>query len=158
MKLQQRLGLIAFPLLAATAGAQSQLDWLASYDGPLQAIDSSTACATDSNGAVYVAGATQATAGTPIHYDATLAKFSAAGALVWSNQYDLVGLDETLADIAISPSGDIYATGRAVNANSAELLLLKYSSTALCCGRAASTVRATCRKPDGGWPSIRTAT
>ena len=83
--------------------------WVRRYDGPGNAVDIASALAIDESGNIYVAGGSR---GTDLVDDFATIKYSASGDELCVLRYGSEGETYYLAsDIALDPSGGVYATG-----------------------------------------------
>ncbi|MFG0284186.1 MAG: SBBP repeat-containing protein [Phycisphaerales bacterium JB039] len=96
-------------LLVAPAAAQDLL-WTRQLG--TSAWDQSRAVAVDSEGNAYVSGSTRGSLGGPSagDYDAFLAKYDAAGALLWTRQLGTSADDGSYA-VAVDSAGNAYMSG-----------------------------------------------
>lgn len=93
---------------------QGQVEWTATYDGPMHYFDSAWAIALDDSGNVYVAGQA-ANEGLPYEPDdfATI-KYNAQGMQQWVALYDGPGHGQDRAvDVAVDGQGNVYVFGDA---------------------------------------------
>ncbi|MCC7012964.1 MAG: hypothetical protein IT454_10410 [Planctomycetes bacterium] len=123
-----RSATLAWSLVVAPALAQVQLDWSATHGGAANGYELPWSCAVDANGGLYVAGESQNSGGG---YDGLVVKFDAGGAMQWSRRFDGVGLNDSFREIAVSPSGDVYVTGRMGVETGVDAVLVKYSSSGI---------------------------
>jgi hypothetical protein len=104
-------------------------DWVQNYTGPNPSKLNSYgyALALAPSGYVYACGDTANLAGD---YDYTIVKYDAAtGALVWDRQFDGVyGLDESVYDVVLDSSENIYLAGISDTAGGHEYCTVKYDS------------------------------
>jgi uncharacterized delta-60 repeat protein len=94
------------------------LQWVASYNGPVNGSDSGVTIAVDSTGNVYVTGYSP---GSGTGYDFATVKYDSAGVEQWAARYNgtASGFDMGRA-IAVDPSGNVYVTGRSTETGSGD--------------------------------------
>ncbi len=93
--------------LAHSAPAQDQSQWVRQLGTPLD--DVATGVATDGDGNVYTAGFTNGSLGGPNKgslYDAWVARYSAAGALLWARQLGTSGTYVELGVVTLGVATD----------------------------------------------------
>jgi hypothetical protein len=110
-----------------------QLDWLATHDGPASQADFGRVCAVDASGNVYVGGRSyNPSVGfppPPPQADFETVKYSPAGSVSWVARRDGFGDEDSMLDIAVAPSGDVYVSGYSWNGTNIDTALIKYSSS-----------------------------
>jgi len=118
--------------LGSFAAAQSQLDWLSSYNWPSNDSDFGRFCAVDASGATYVVGQVYVqqigVPPPPPTADIGVTKFDVNGVRAWSTQVDPLGGQDFAYDIQVSPSGDIYVVGYASSTGAGIPALIKLDS------------------------------
>jgi hypothetical protein len=120
---------VAFSILFAgdaLARAQSNLEWLASYNAAAGLSDKAVKCAVDANGNVYACG-TSYFAAWPTR-DVETVKYSPAGVELWHRRFYDPGFVSDAGDIAVDSAGDVYVTCTTASSSSARLDLIKYKS------------------------------
>ena len=123
--------LSVFPLLILSAQLFSQpsYQWMRRYNSPADHHDYGGECAYDNAGNYYICGTTLIGGVTS---DITLLKYSSAGVLIWSRQYNgpSNSNDEPQGGISVDNSGNIYLAGFSYSSSSNyDYLLLKYNSS-----------------------------
>jgi hypothetical protein len=112
-------------IVVAKYDADTNLSWRRSYRPPGMTGASGSRLAVDTSGNVVVGG--MATDGTDS--DLVVAKWSAAGDLVWTAVRDGgSGLNDSLADVAVARNGSVYACGDIDGSDHA--IILRYSRDA----------------------------
>ena len=98
--------------------------WQKAWGGSV--VNQAFGVALDSNGHIYVTGATSYGAG---NLDVFLSKFDSAGSLLWQKTWGGSGQDRGLG-VAVDASGNIYVTGETASfgAGSFDVVLLKFNS------------------------------
>jgi uncharacterized delta-60 repeat protein len=83
--------------------------WTATYNGPVNAIDSARCIAVDGNTNVYVSGSST---GNGTGYDYATIKYSTAGVQQWVARYNGLGnSDDHAYGLAVDQNGNVYVTG-----------------------------------------------
>ncbi len=104
--------------------------WNVVYDGPQHESDKSNNMYVDGTGNVYITGKTDVDATWQVNDEAFTAKYSTAGALLWSKTYTGTtnGLDKGQF-VHVSAAGNVYVVGKLqVNGND-NVLAIKYNNT-----------------------------
>ena len=106
-------------------------EWVASYNGPANSVDSGLAIAVDGSGNVYVTGYTDDDA-YQTQVDYLTIKYNASGTEEWVARYDGGnGADFGIA-MAIDGSGNVYVTGQSTGINGGydrDYLTIKYDAS-----------------------------
>lgn len=99
--------------------------WTSFYDSPNSGIDGATAMTIDAGGNVYVAGSSYTSENG---YQFAIVKYDPHGNQMWAEIFPDSGRSYTYpAAIAVSISGNVYLTGRALSSN--DYLTIGYNST-----------------------------
>lgn len=108
------------------AGVQQ---WSIIYDGIAHESDKSFNMHVDGTGNVYLTGKTDVDATWQLNDEVFTAKYSTAGALLWSKTYTGVGsgLDKGQF-IHVSAAGNVYVVGKLQSAGNDNVLAIKYNS------------------------------
>jgi hypothetical protein len=107
---------------------QGETLWTATYDGPSQRSDISSAIAVDGSGNTYVGGLSAASDGTP---DCMTIKFDAQGDTGWTRRYDgPAHAYDAVRAMALDHSGNVYVTGLSggTGNNVSDFITIKYGS------------------------------
>jgi len=104
--------------------------WTRRYNGPGNDEDTATAIAVDSNGNVFVTGAS---AGTTVTADYATLAYSGSGVALWTNRYNGIGnnIDGSSA-IAVDRQGNVFVTGGSYSGSidtTSDFVTIKYSSS-----------------------------
>jgi hypothetical protein len=84
--------------------------WVARYDGPASLKDWGTEIALDASGNIYVTGRSH---DENEEWDIVTVAYDSSGNELWVARFDSpLGLNDTPNDMAVSPSGNVYVTGR----------------------------------------------
>jgi hypothetical protein len=102
--------------------------WVQTFHGPAAGDDPATAIAVDTNGNVFVTGASLSTNGYPDYNFATI-KYSTAGLPLWTNFYDGTGnsYDSPVA-IKLDSKGNVFLTGPSYGIYGPDFATLAYSN------------------------------
>lgn len=108
------------------AGVQQ---WSIIYDGVAHESDKSFNMHVDGTGNVYITGKTDVDATWQLNDEVFTAKYSTAGALLWSKTYIGIGsgLDKGQF-IHVSAAGNVYVVGKLQSAGNDNVLAIKYNS------------------------------
>jgi len=106
------------------------LSWTAQYNNAANESDRSYDLATDASGNIYIAGKTDIN-GSPIvtNDEIFTAKYSSAGALLWSViRTGGSGIDRG-RNIHVSSTGNVYVCGQSFNGTNDDYIVIKYSAS-----------------------------
>lgn len=91
------------------------IQWVARYNGPASASDTSVALKLDSEGNVYIIGSCTGSNG---NLDYLTIKYSNAGVKQWTARYNGLGnADDFAIALEVDDSGNVYVTGRSTGAS-----------------------------------------
>jgi hypothetical protein len=116
-----------FFLVSVSSMAQVSEEWVARYNGPVNAADAAIDVAVDADGNVYVTGSST---GIGTFADYATIKYNSAGVQQWVARYNGPGnfFDEP-ADLAIDDAGNVYVTGRSAGTGANDdYATIKYNS------------------------------
>ncbi|HZW10186.1 MAG TPA: hypothetical protein VFF69_09815 [Phycisphaerales bacterium] len=104
--------------------ASGEMLWWRTLDGPGGSTDIPGGLAIDGAGNAHIAGMSWVGGGL---YDAVVAAYSPAGALLWTDRFDLGASNERPAAVGVSARGEAYVAGSYQEAGEADnIFLLKY--------------------------------
>jgi uncharacterized delta-60 repeat protein len=121
--------LSAFLLLSLAATSQITEQWIAKYDN-FGDVDSVTAMTVDSNGNVFVTGASWD--GSTDEYDYVTIKYNGStGAQMWLQEYDNFSGNDIATAIALDPTGNVIVTGMSWDGSTDEYdyVTIKYNGS-----------------------------
>ena len=101
--------------------------WVQTFHGPAAGDDPATAIAVDTNGNVFVTGASLSTNGYPDYNFATI-KYSTAGLPLWTNFYDGTGNNYSPVAIKLDSKGNVFVTGVSSDIIGSDFATLAYSN------------------------------
>ena len=125
----RKIFLLFLVVFAFEIKAQSVVQsWVQTFHGPAAGDDTATAIAVDTNGNVFVTGASLTTNGYPDYNFATI-KYSTAGLPLWTNFYDGTGnsYDSPVA-IKLDSKGNVFVTGASYGLYGPDFATLAYSN------------------------------
>jgi hypothetical protein len=127
------LGTSGLPWDYATVkyNASGAEEWVARYNGPGDDYDEAAAVAVDDSGNVYVTGAST---GLGSGLDSATIKYNASGTEEWVARYSgAANSDDYCSAIALDGSGNVYAAGGSIGADTGDdYLTIKYSQSSAC--------------------------
>lgn len=125
----RKIILLFLVVFAFEVNAQTVVQsWVQTFHGPAAGDDPATAIAVDTNGNVFVTGASLSTNGYPDYNFATI-KYSTAGLPLWTNFYDGTGnsYDSPVA-IKLDSKGNVFVTGVSSDIIGSDFATLAYSN------------------------------
>lgn len=102
------------------------VQWIQTYNGPVNGDDRASGLAVASNGDVYVTGSSFGPSG----YDIATVKYNSSGIQQWVNRFDdPFHVTDVAAGLAVYPSGGVYVAGTTYNGQNYDILILKYDAS-----------------------------
>ncbi|MFI5145246.1 MAG: T9SS type A sorting domain-containing protein [Ignavibacteria bacterium] len=102
------------------------VQWIQTYNGPVNGDDRASGVAVSSNGDVYVTGSSYGLSG----YDIVTVKYNSSGIQQWVIRYDdPFHVNDLAAGCALYPSGGIYVAGTAYNGQNYDIIIIKYDAS-----------------------------
>ncbi len=102
--------------------------WVRNYNGVNES-DKAYAIALDANNNVYVTGKSDSDPGVNINDDILTLKYNSSGVLQWAKSYNGTGNGTDAArEITVTPSGDVYVSGKTFNGTNLDYVIIKYNS------------------------------